>query len=293
MGPLAIVASQDIGSLGPPESSPASIHWRWYYHCPALGLWVLLAALLIVVKPNRRLQAWLIWLPVLAVSLGWSMLARLLFMPPQGAEPGGDFFATLAASWAAVWLLAPWLAGRRVATALAVALLTMLCAGGLFYLSAYDMDSAEGRDFSLILYPAAALALLLATALTARFCRQAYRPRRFLAWLLLWTLVVPIVSIPVVAIVTGVLAGEGLLDFAVMLVMAVFPWLIGGAVLGGALYLVNLPFLLLAMRNAFFGARFQDVLRLTPAVSGPVQVAETAGDAPPLDAILGTLVKEP
>ena len=129
VGPLSIVASQDIGDLGTRESSSAVVHWRWYYHFPSLGLWAVLVALLVLVKANRRGQAWLILLPVLVVALGGSMLARLLSLPPEDAELFGGVLVALAASWAAIWLLAPWLAGRSVAAALLLAMATMLSRG--------------------------------------------------------------------------------------------------------------------------------------------------------------------
>jgi len=74
-------------------------------------------------------------------------------------------------------------------------------------------------------------------------------------------------------------------------------------VLGVALYLLNLPFLALAIRNPFFAARFQSVLRLTPAASGVVsdvtvdggivESTDSACQTPPLDALPATMVKEP
>jgi hypothetical protein len=76
-----------------------------------------------------------------------------------------------------------------------------------------------------------------------------------------------------------------------MLVMAAFASIIGGAVLGVVLYLLNLPFLFLALRNPFYGERFQRVLRLPPAVPSELLATETGG-ALALDAVLGTTMKD-
>lgn len=287
------MASQDIGDLGPRESSPAAIQWRWYYHVPSLGLWVLLVALLVLVKSNRRAQAWLIWLPVLAVSLGWSMLARLLFLPPESAEPFGGFLVALAASWAVVWLLAPWLARCRVWAALLLATAAMLAAGGVFYFSVCDFASPDGPDFWSVLHVAGALALLVATVLGAYSCRTEYQPRRFMVWLLLWMIAVPVLSIPVTMLVAAFFGSDGLIDFVRLVVMALISSVIGGALLGVVLYLVNLPFLFLAMRNPFYRARFHDVLRLTPAVPEAMSAAASTGEMPTLEAVMATMVKEP
>jgi hypothetical protein len=245
-----------------------------------------LVLLLIAVKDNRQLQAWLILLPVLAVAAGWSMFARLLSMPPDGAEPVGGFLVTLAASWAAVWLLGSWLAGRKGVTAFFSAWAAMLAVGVLFCLSVYGLESGREFAFGMVSQAVAASTLLLATTLSSYYCRPGYRPGRFMAWLLLWTVIVTTLAVPFAAVLSVVFATGDLWEVLGILVMAVLGALIGGGVVGVAIYLVNLPFMVLATRNAFFRARFQSVLRLTPAVAaGP---SGTHG-VPTLDAVLGTM----
>jgi hypothetical protein len=68
--------------------------------------------------------------------------------------------------------------------------------------------------------------------------------------------------------------------------MAIFGSVIGGGLLGLTVYLVNLPFMFLVARSPFFQSRFQNVLRLTPAV--PV-VPSAAREVPVLDAVLATM----
>ncbi|MCU0982894.1 MAG: hypothetical protein MUF25_27345 [Pirellulaceae bacterium] len=282
--------------MGTRESSPAVIEWRWYYHIPSLGLWGVLVALLVLVKPNRRAQAWLIWLPVLAVSLGWSMLARLMFLSAETAEPFGGFLTALAASWAAVWLLAPWLARRRMLAGLALAMVAMLAVGGVYYTSVCDFGSFGGPEFLSVLHVAGAVTLLVATVLGAYRCRNAYRPRRFLAWLLLWMMVVPMVSIPLVALVvmaSGLFWSDGLMDFLGAVAMTLLVSIIASGVLGVALYLLNLPFLFLAVRNPFYRMRFYEVLGLTPAVSDGLNAAADEGEIPAAELVMATLAKEP
>jgi len=292
-----VVASQDIGQLGAHDSTPASIAWRWYYHVPSLGLWVTLAVLLVLVPANRRPQAWLIWLPVLAVAVGWSMLGRLLFLSPDASEPFGEFLLALAAAWAAVWLLVPWLAPRHFLAGMFLAMVGMLVVGGVYYFSVYGLLSPDGPEIILIAFHGAgALSLLVATVLAARHCRREYRPRRFLAWLLLWMLVVPIVCTPLVAILvvgSTLFWTEGLMEMVSIAVSLLIGSVIGGAVLGVTLYLLNLPFLLLAMRNAFYRARFQDVLGLKPTIPDVARAAPSEGEPPAVEAIPALLVEEP
>lgn len=299
-----MVATQDIGDLGVHDSQPATIAWRWYYHVPGLGLWGVLLALLVVMPSNRHTQAWLIWLPILAVPLGWSLLARLLFMSPQTAEPIGAFLGTLAGAWATVWLLAPWLARRRMLAALTSALIAMLAAGCVYYFGTYGMDLRDEAIMLGVLYVGGSLTLLVATVLGAYFCRRAYRPRRLLAWLLLWTIVVPAFTLPLVILGSALFWGGGLAEVAGMLLMALLSSLVGSGALGLALYLVNLPFLTLAFRNPFFAARFQQVLRLPDAGgnamdggdaadSGDGANGASAGQAIVPEVVLAAMVEEP
>lgn len=287
-----MVASQDIGNLGPRDSSPTSIAWRWYYHVPSLGLWGLLVLLLVVVKANRGVQAGLIALPVLAVALVWSLLARLLFLSAESAESFGGFLVALAGAWAAVWLLAPWLARRRLAVSLALALAAMLVAGGVYYFSVYGWEAADELTPWGVLHVAGVLTLLLATTLAAYHCRHGYQPRRFMAWLLLWMVLVPVFSIPLATLGSALFWADGLEEFVTIFVMALIGSLIGGGLLGLMFYLLNLPFLVLALRNPFFAARFQSVLRLTPAAAGPAGTASPA-QTPALEAVMATMGQEP
>lgn len=74
---LSLVATRDLGGLGPAETEPVTIEWRWYYHLFGRTVWILVALLLVVVKENRRLEAWAILIPALVLNmLVWPWLAR-------------------------------------------------------------------------------------------------------------------------------------------------------------------------------------------------------------------------
>ena len=75
---LRIVASQDIGSLGPKDGSPTIFHWRWYYNFPLLPCWAILLVLLLAPKANRNRQAYLILIPMGIAILFWRNRGDLL-----------------------------------------------------------------------------------------------------------------------------------------------------------------------------------------------------------------------
>ncbi|TVS14755.1 MAG: hypothetical protein EA424_18340 [Planctomycetaceae bacterium] len=282
---MTIVASQDLGDQGQKESSPVVVQWRWYHHVPSLGLWAVLVALLFLVPANRCAQAWLIVLPVLAVQLGWSMFARLLSLPVGVAENAGGVLVALAVSWAAVWLVAPWLTQRLIPVGLALALLLMWGVGGVYSFSAYDMASLNQAGVSILAVLLGSAVLLSSTVLTATCCRRSARPERFLPWALWWTVVVTLMLVALLAtvlmigpfIIMGLLDGNGAWDVVSVVLGMMIGLLIWGGVLGVAIYLVNLPFLLLARQSPLFRARRDDTLR-------PVSVPEDAGpDAQSVD----------
>jgi hypothetical protein len=297
VGPLSIVASQDLGGAGVIESSPVVVHWRWYHHVPSLGLWGVLVALLLLVPANRSAQAWLIVLPVLAIQLGWSMLARLLSLPVAVAENFGGVLVALTVSWAAVWLLAPWLSRRLVPVGLVLALVLMSVVGAVYSFSAYDMGSMDQAGFSIVSFALGSFLLLSSTVLAAFSCRRWQRPEFYWAWLLLWIMVVALV-LPMVLggiLLVGpiiALSGGGAMELAFMLASMLIGLLIVGGLSGAMIYLVNLPFLLLARKSPLYRARFENALRLVSDPMDAMLVAQSEFGEAAVDPSPPVMVKE-
>jgi hypothetical protein len=270
-GPLSIVASADLGDLGPHKSEPVAVEWRWHYHWqwnyhwPVLSGWIIVGALLVLIKENRSRQAWLILIPSLLLSaVLWPWIQRQFSLPSDVAQLFGFPFQWLVAAWTAVWLLSPWLARRRpvVAFASAVGLFAMVGIVAQF-------GVLRNRGQSLRIYGIAVFALLLASVLSSYSCRKSYRPARFLAWLLPWLII-------------GVMAGliyefiwlDGLLASAPsipeLVVRIIFTVPLCAGVL---LYLLNLPFMILAFRCPTYRDRLHKLLRLPEPPPPPVAPA--------------------
>jgi hypothetical protein len=92
---LRIVVSQQLGELGPSESKPAAIHWRWYYHLPSLSVWLAAIAALIVSKLSKVRRDWLILIALVLSFVVWQM------------DGVGILVAVLAIVWIFVWLTGP------------------------------------------------------------------------------------------------------------------------------------------------------------------------------------------
>jgi hypothetical protein len=266
-GELRIIASQDIGSLGPKEGTPVLFHWRWYYSVPTLPIWALILLLLILPKANRQAQAWLILIPLGLVLVVWRMPATLLSVPDGPTETLGFYVASVAMAWSTVWLLGDWLAaGNRIVTFF-LALGTMLAVGLLSYYCHYE--NADGLVSSLTSCGMAAAIVLLAMMWSSAICRKGYTPRGFSLWLLLWTGVAALgVLLSVAAISTiVVMILQPWIEIAAQLARMAIVAAIASAFVGGILYVLNLPFLILAFKSPFYRDRFESIFRLKKRVA--------------------------
>jgi hypothetical protein len=257
------LASQELGELGDGTSSPVRLEWRWYYHLLSLGFWGLVVFPLVLVRENRRWPAWTIVLPLLAILVVCRMIATPSFLPLATAEMFHAFVMTLATGWAIVWLLGPWFAGRSGFMTFLSALSVLMAVGLLSYAGHCGLAYTKGLLPLTISYATAVLALLLSVTLSSRFCRETYSPRRFMAWLVLWTMLTTVAGMFVLAVCLGLAeAVQGGVQSVVMLASVLFFATFGGVFAGGLLYVLQLPFLFLAFRNPFYRERFCRVLRL-------------------------------
>ena len=92
---LRIVVSQQLGELGPGESKPAIVQWRWYYHLPSLAVWLAAIVALLVLKGSKVRRDWLI-----VIALALSFVVWLM-------DGVGILVGVLAIVWIFVWLTGP------------------------------------------------------------------------------------------------------------------------------------------------------------------------------------------
>ncbi len=267
-GNLSIVASSDLGGLGARDGAPLSYNWVLPGAAPLLLPWFVILALL-VLKPNRRAGAWLIWLPlgcVLAVSQAFPPLL------PSGSEFFLDATAALAIGLSAVWLLSDYLRRQnRFVTFLCV----LLALAGFSLLAAVakpggDFPSAESF-FSNIVLAFAVLASAVALCLSGLICRGRYRPLGLYACLLLLLWGVWLLMATPFFVGDEVTSGNTL------------PWsqfVIPVLAVASANFVTLLPFLILSSASPLFRERLKSLLYMKPVVP-PVM-------PPPLEATLIT-----
>jgi hypothetical protein len=250
---LRILASLEIPGRGTIISRPIFVQWRWYNYLRGLPIWALIVFFLVVPKENRNRQTWLILIPI-GVLLGilyLPVISRL--MDPLTAERVGFLLGTGVLAWSVVWLIGHWLGGGSRRRTFCLILVVMFAIGLLSCLCQFE--DAEDLAPLLIIYGLCIFDLLLAMMIAGYVCRKKYTPQRFLGLSLLWTCAVAMglaASFGILMIViTSALQTTAIKTAIVFIPLSLF--------LGGIIYLINLPFLILAFNSHFYRKRLEQL----------------------------------
>jgi hypothetical protein len=256
-GELKIVAPADIGELGPKESDVAVCKWKWYYGASALMLWAVLVLAIVLVKANRNPQALFVLVPLAVEIAVWSVVKKII--PHAYLSTGTQAVYSLLVGVTILWLLSHWLGNRNRFVVFLLALVIMAVAGaaGAISYTEYSGETLSSTIGCAIL----ALMMLFAFVLTGWWCRKRYSGLRFTLWLGVWNAVVFLGTFIVVLVGTGILRGIpewwSELWFVMMSIV-----LIQALIVGGCVYAIVLPFMILALRSSFYRQRFYACLRL-------------------------------
>ena len=270
---MRIISTADIGDLGSAENAEVVYRWKWYYAVPSVLLWTVLLATIALVKDNRNSRAMLILVPLFTVLVLWSILKKVLGFNTADAEMFTMLFHSLIVGITAMWLLAHKLCNRnRFMTVLLAG--GVLAGAGLVGILSFGKTKFTAQTMLLpILFVVSAIAVLLIFVLTAWFCRKRYSGLRFMLWLPISSLATGVVSMVyyfVIGLVIMSFAGVGMPSYSVVLQV-----LVVGAVFGILLYVVNLPYVILALRSPFFRQRFYACLRLKSMPGGLANQTQT------------------
>lgn len=261
------MGSDDIGNLGPRDGTPVTVNWSLAWSLLPLSVWVILIPLLFL-KANHTWRAWLVLVPVLAMQ-ALTLLPGVMFAVASGVAAG-----------LGVLLLVPYSqasssrAGSFFRAACIMALAGVI--GAAFY-SGLSLDP-EILGYAM-LYGYCGLAMLLGLTVAAAVSRKSYAPGRFMGWLLLWMVVMSMAVAAPVALLQlfGALTFLGPVAVPFMLIGLIA----GGIAIGLALYVLLLPFMILALRNSLFRPRFYAMLHLEPMgipSTTPPPVAAVGGE---------------
>jgi hypothetical protein len=276
-GPLTVVASADLGAMGHRQSEPVLVEWHWYDQLSNFAGWALIAVLLVLVKENRNREALMVLVPfVLLSELLWPWIAYFLAVLSVDTGQIAYPFQWLLVAWTALWLLSPWLSRLHPALAISLALALAATVG-----AAAEFGLSQRLVFSpaLMNYAILAFGLLLAFLLSGLCCRRKCTPGRFLLWLAPW-LILGVALGAIAELVRVYACGYGLAPLPA--VADLIPGLmVSSLCFAGALYLLSLPYMYLALHSALYGERFHKTLRLpeyVPPAEAPPEADEDDED---------------
>lgn len=220
--------------------------------------------MLVLIRENRSRPAWLIWLPVFVVFALWGIVCQVLGIPSSSVELFGLLISTIVLSLSVLWLVGGWLGRFRGVVSFFLAFLLMAIIGFIGIFSNFSFQWDRNIAPCMLIYGIGILVLLLAFTLTRRCCRKKFGAKRFILFLLLW---IPVCIIASFLVYMGIFAifEENLRR---MILTMLFQVVMISSVFGIALYLILLPFMILAFRSGFYRRRLEGCLNL------PVPVAE-------------------
>ncbi|MHC4122116.1 MAG: hypothetical protein ACYSSI_00965 [Planctomycetota bacterium] len=241
-------------------------------------LWLFIVLVLVLVKANRNPRAWLIFIPLLIINLFWTVLKKIMPFPSSALAIFDQLFASITVGISVLWLLSHKISNRHgfITFLRALVIIAVLCIVGVI--------SYSGLTFSkdtvgyVIIIAVLTLVMLLAFVLTSRRCRKRYSNLRFMLWLFVWTIVMCITFMLGVVVIMMILN-----DIPVTWISMLLQGSITGLVLGGCLYVIMFPFMILALRSSFFRERLCTCLHLKSMSKtiSPVVEAGSPGEQKP------------
>ena len=236
--------------MGIKEGTATIYPWKWYYSAPALGLWIILALVILLVRDNREPRVLLIFIPIFLVRLLWLRFQSILGAPSDVLEVFRVLVDALAIGIAMLWLLAYKLGNRNRFISFLLALVVLVAVSVVVVVSSQAWSSRAALGL-LVIQALGIATMLLVFVLAGWHCRKRYGPWRFMLWLALWTMVISIV-----AFLTFFLIAAGPSGPAEELIRQIPGVLLVGLIFAICVYMLNLPFMILAFVTPFFRERF-------------------------------------
>lgn len=257
-----MVSYADLGGLGAREGIPVACTWEpplpeppKVYVAATTSLkvlpWLLILLPLFLFRPNRRSEAWWIWLPVvISAVVGITVTGLLTGNEQTLPQAVGSFIVGLAA----MWLLMPFLESHSRIVAFFKVLPVLAGFSLLAFVPTLLADQSGWLDFRSSmagLLAFASLAATLALVFSGLAVRRRFGRIRFLLWLAVWV----VLAWTVIAAPFAIFSSFGSRPEWGEFVVAIL-------VVSGIMLALFLPLVLLSFFQPFYRARFFSLLKL-------------------------------
>ena len=278
-----MIASADLGGLGPKQGAPVVYDWVMPSLMPQVLPWLAILALLML-KPNRCASAWWILVPLACVAgVAGAPQSVLELLPSSQFEIFMELIGALGFGLAALWLLSSYLRWKhRLLTFLGMLLAQMGFSLLAFAIrQGWEDAGLEALQVGIFL-GASVLVISLALTLAGLVCRGRYGWLRLSLWMMAALVVVWVLVIGPFFIFAMISSGGNVPLVALFGIVGVA---------AGITFGVLLPFLVLSFANGFYRERLKGLLHLGGAASPPMI-------APPMPALAtasgcqGTVLQE-
>ena len=274
------MAVNDLGDLGPKESDPVTFTWSFIDNLSGLVVWVAVLIVFILFRENWTPKAFLILVPVFVASIVWLGLKKVPGMQSGSVVMFDIIINSFVAGIAVLWLLADRIGNRNrlVTFLLAVVVMAIMCALGIVSLGEFKL-SADMAGISVVFVVLTAI-VLLAFVLTGWMCRKSYSTVRFMLWLAVW-IVAPylllMVIVALIPIIAAAVMGNALPPGFLLLMALKIPLV--SLIVGGFIYAILFPFMILAFKSDLFRQRFYGCFRLKGMSAPAVAESQDKPDA--------------
>ena len=250
--------STDLGDVGTQQSEAVNFDWKWSYTAPGLVIWLVLILAIVLPKANHNARILLIFVPLIIVNLFWLGFQKASGMRSSNAYEFSIIFHSISVGITVLWLVVNYFNRIGGFARFFMSFVTIVTVAYLGTFSHSTEFSNETVLFS-ALFAFMAVTMLCAMTIAGKLCSRKYSPLKFMLWMALYTLVGSLITMFGFFIVATAIMSSGpgpdILE-AILMVLLV------GLIFGLFLYVINLPFMILAFCSPFFRERFYACLRL-------------------------------
>jgi len=252
------VASLDIGGLAARESLAVTYTWNFVNNISGLVVWLVLPGVFVLFRENRNRKALMVLVPLFVVNVLWLGIKKATGMPSSSAAQFDVMFNAFTVGVTIVWLVSHKFVGlnRFVIFLLALIVLDLTYVLNIFSFSGFAFD-----DETIMLtafFCVAATATVFGFVLTGWRCRRRYTALRFMLWLAVWCIAVCVMAMFIYVAIAFVIMSQSTPSGASFFVQI----LLVGLIFGGIVYVLLLPFMIMAFKNSLFRERFYGCFRL-------------------------------